>query len=60
MTIISVFVNLNEANKTINQIANDFPCFVHVNVLEDGWAELSVNCRTEDARAIEERLAKWV
>ncbi len=60
MTMICVFVKFDEANKTIDKIANDFPCFVYVEALEDGWAEVSVNCRDEDAKAIEKRLAKWV
>lgn len=60
MTIISVFVFWEDAKETIEKTENDFPCFTNVTLLEDGWAEFSVNCREEDAKAIESRLAKWV
>ena len=60
MTVISVFVNGYEINDTITKIEIDFPCFTEVTPLEDGWAEFCIKCREEDAKAIEDRLARWV
>ncbi len=60
MTIICVFVKYHEAKETIKEIEETFPCFVYKELLEDGWTELNINCREEDAVAIEDKLAEWV
>ena len=60
MTTISVFVIWEEAKETIEKIGHDFPCFANTTPLEDGWVEFCIKCREEDAKAIENRLARWV
>ena len=58
--MIGVFVQMRYAKETIEKISEDFPCFVYTNDMGDGWTEVTINCREEDACSIEDRLAKWV
>ena len=60
MTIIGVYIQWKEGLEVVKQIENDFPCFTDYTILDEEYAEVTINCREEDAKAIEKRLAKWV
>ncbi len=61
MATIDVYISEVEGLKEVDKIANDFPCFVNYEPTPQvsEW-EVSIFCRQEDAKAIENRLAKWV
>ena len=43
------------------RIMQDFPCFVSSKpILDYTWEEVSIECRTEDYPAIEQRLASYL
>ena len=58
MTIIGVYIQWKEGLEVIKQIENDFHCFTDYTILDEEYAEVTINCREEDAKAIEKRLAK--
>lgn len=61
MTTIDVYISGVKGLKTVDKIANDFPCFVNYEpTTEETEWEVSIFCRQEDAKAIEKRLSKWV
>lgn len=61
MATIDVYISEVEGLKEVDKIANDFPCFVNYEPTPQSneW-EVSIFCRQEDAKSIENRLAKWV
>ena len=61
MRTICVIIEDNMDNyKVIEKITEDFPCFYDFKELENGYIEISLQCRQEDAKAIEKRLSKIV
>lgn len=52
--------NTAELDKVLEQIEEDFPCFVDRELIEMNYSEVSINARDEDISAIEKRLAPLV
>lgn len=46
----------NENNETIENIINDFVCFVETKPIEMNYLEVEIVCRKEDLSSIENRL----
>lgn len=60
MRTICVIVDLFEAMFDLKHIEENFPCFIKTNKLTNTYAEVSIECRQEDAKAIEEVLSRVV
>lgn len=52
--------NTNEANNAIERIINNFPTFVDVETIEMNYIQLTIECREEDLKAIENILKDFV
>ncbi len=52
--------NTTELDEVLEQIEEDFPCFVDRELIEMNYSEISINARDEDISAIEKRLAPLV
>ena len=52
--------NTTELDEVLEQIEEDFPCFVARELIEMNYSEVSINARDEDISAIEKRLAPLV
>jgi hypothetical protein len=52
--------NTTELDEVLEQIEEDFPCFVDRELIEMNYSEVSINARDEDISAIEKRLAPLV
>lgn len=59
-TICVIIEDTIENYEIIKKIENDFPCFTDYEMKENGYMELSIQCRQEDAGAIERVLASLV
>lgn len=60
MRTICVIVDMFEALFQMEQIRDNFPCFINTNRLTDTYVEVSIQCREEDAEAIENILSEVV
>lgn len=61
MRTICVIIANNLTNYwTITKITEEFPCFYNVGTIKKKDIEIAITCRQEDAKAIEDRLAKLV
>lgn len=60
MKTICVIVDMFEALFQLEQIRDNFPCFININRLTDTYEEVSIQCREEDAEAIENILSEVV
>ena len=52
--------NTTELDEVLEQIEEDFSCFVDRELIEMNYSEVSINARDEDISAIEKRLAPLV
>lgn len=52
--------NTTELDEVLEQIEEDFPCFVDRELIEMNYSEVSINARDEDISTIEKRLAPLV
>lgn len=59
-TKIYYIENTTELDEVLEQIEEDFPCFVDRELIEMNYSEVSINARDEDISAIEKRLAPLV
>lgn len=60
MRTICVIVDMIEALFQLEEIRDKFPCFINTNKLTNTYAEVSIQCREEDAKAIENILSEVV
>ena len=60
MRTICVIVDMFETLFQMEEIKNNFPCFISTNRLTDTYCEVTIQCRQEDAKAIENILADVV
>ena len=58
MRTICVIVDMFEALFQLEEIRDSFPCFINSNKLTNTYAEVSIQCREEDAKAIENILSE--
>ena len=58
MRTICVIVDMFEALFQLEEIRDNFPCFINSNKLTNTYAEVSIQCREEDAKAIENILSE--
>lgn len=63
MRTITVYIEPNKKDDfyhVADQLMMNFPCFVSAKCVEMDWEEVSIQCRQEDAAAIEQRIADFV
>ena len=61
MTTICVFIkDTLEAEERLERMTEIFPCFVDIETIEFDYIEVTIQCRVEDAKGIENRLADLV
>ena len=60
MRTICVIVDMLEAAFQMKKIINNFPCFVSTNKITNTYCEVTIQCRQEDAAAIENILSEVV
>ena len=60
MKTMCFIVDMFEAYFQVKEIKEKFPCFVIPNKLTDTYCEVTIKCREEDAKAIEDILADVV
>ena len=60
MRKICVIVDMMEACFDLQYIEKDFPCFMEFNKIDNTYCEVTISCRQEDAKAIEDRLSRIV
>ena len=59
-TICVLIEDTIDSYKVIKEIEKNFPCFSSYELKENGYVEVSILCRQEDAGAVEARLASLV
>lgn len=52
--------NTNALDEALENIANDFPCFVNRELIEINYSEIEITAREEDVASIERILASLV
>lgn len=52
--------NTNALDEALENITNDFPCFVNRELIEMNYSEIEITAREEDVASIERILASLV